>query len=284
MSIAEAMASTPASSVDLTRFVSAAPDASVADTVALMSSAGRSCAIVVENGAVAGIFTQRDFLQRVIGRPTSWQRPIAEEMTTPVHTMRDTDSVADGLALMNHWWVRSVPVVDESGQLAGNLSFYTVISTIAGLLASRISDSIGEPTVHHGLTLIDFTGIHMAAPVVVHADDSVDVAVHHMRARGIGSVVVVNDRDQLVGELTEFDLQTKIGCREADLSSVAIKDVMEPDPVSIRARSSIAAGIQELLDNEVSHVPLIGESHRPVGVASFRDIAMYVESSLETLR
>jgi CBS domain-containing protein len=283
MSIADAMAATPVSSVDLTRYVAVPDDINVAETIAQMCSAGRSCACVLADDRLVGIFTQRDILQRVIGRPGSFDRPIREEMTRPVRTMRNSDSVADGLALMNHWWVRSVPVLDEDDRLVGNLSFYTVMNTIGNMLRSRISGSIGEPTVHHGLTMVDFTGLNMSAPIVVNANDDVDVAIHHMRARGIGSVVVVDDRENLVGELTEFNLQTRVGCDRRDLPGLIVRDVMDPNPVSIDARSSIADGIHELLDHEVSHVPLTGESGRPVGIASFRDIATFVETSLETL-
>ncbi|NNF63446.1 MAG: CBS domain-containing protein [Acidimicrobiia bacterium] len=283
MSISDAMAATSVSSVDLTRYVAVPDDITVAETVTLMSAAGRSCACVLSGDDLVGIFTQRDVVQRVIGRPGSFNRPISEEMTRPVRTMRNSDSVADGLALMNHWWVRSVPVSDEDDRLVGNLSFYTVMDTIANMLRSRISGSVGEATAHHGLTLVDFTGLNMSAPVIVNLDDPVEVAIHHMRARGIGSVLVVDERENLAGELTEFHLQTRIGCNDSDLSKRLVRDVMDPNPISLDARSAIADGISELLSHEVSHVPLTGESGRPVGVASFRDIAMYVETILETL-
>ncbi len=283
MSITAAIEATPVSSVDLSRFVAVDVDATVCDTVAAMNDAGRSCACVLEGDDLVGIFTQRDILQRVIGRPASWKRSMREEMTSPVRTMPNAGTVAEGLALMNHWWVRSVPVVDESDALAGNLSFYTVMATIGNLLKSRVTGSIGAPTVHHGLTLVDFTGLNRGAIVMVDADDPLDVAVHHMRTRGSGSVAVVDNRGHLVGELTEFDLQVRIGCVTDDLEAVTIREVMDPDPVTLDVRSSIADGLERLLADEVSHVLLVGESGRPVGMASFRDIAFYVEKSLEAL-
>jgi len=283
MSIAEALSSTPVSSVDLTRYVAVAPDVEVAETVALMSAAERSCACVVDDDSLVGTFTQRDYVQRVIGHPHSWDRPIKDEMTTPVQTMPNTGSVSDGLAIMNEWWVRSVPVVDDKDHFVGNLSFYAVMATIQNLLASRVTAGIGEATVHHGLTLVDFTGLNMSAPMICHTGDPVDVAVHQMRARGVGSVLVTDDRENLVGELTEFDLQTKIGCTSADLSNMRIEDVMQPSPASLPVRSSIADGLDQLLSGSVSHVPLIAESGKPVGVASVRDIAHYIDTTLETL-
>jgi CBS domain-containing protein len=283
MSIAEALSATPVSSVDLTRYVAVPTDISVGETVGLMCAGGRSSACVVDDEELVGMFTQRDILQRVIGRPASWHRPIREEMTQPVHTIGNTASVADGLAVMNDRWIRSVPVLDQDERLVGNLSFYTVISTIGNLLTSRISGSIGEATVHHGLTMVDFTGLHTSPPVTFHVDDPVELAIHHMQVRGLGSVLVVDDRENLVGELTEFDLLTKVGCVGADLTVTTVGDVMTPDPVSLDVRSTVAEAIHGILEQDVSHIPLTAESGRPVGVASFRDIATFVETSLETL-
>lgn len=283
MSIADALAATPVSSLDLTRFVAVPVDASVAATVESMCDAGRSCACIVDGPVLVGIFTQRDALLRVIGRPSTWDRPIAEVMTKQVRTMLDAQCVSDGLAIMNDWWVRSVPVLDADEQLVGNLSFHTVMATIGKLVAARIGETANEPGVEHGLTFIDFTGLNTSPPVVVGMDDTIETAAHHMKARGIGSALAVDDREHLVGVLTEFDLQMRIGCDQADLSNVAVKEVMTRDPVTLSTRAPIADAIREVIEHQFSYVPLVGESGRPVGVASFRDIATYVETSLEAL-
>ena len=89
-------------------------------------------------------------------------------------------------------------------------------SVFSNLLTSRISGSIGEATVHHGLTLVNFTGLSTSPPVNIAFDAPLELAIHHMRVRGLGSILVIDDRENLVGELTEFHLQTKIGCTSAD--------------------------------------------------------------------
>lgn len=283
MNIATALEETLVSSLDLSRYVPVGPDSPVAEVVGRMGDAGLSCACVVEDEQLLGIFTQRDVVLRVLGRTGTWELPISQEMTRPVRTMRHDQSVGDGLAIMSDWWVRSVPVLDAGDRLVGNLSFYTVMTTMANLLSSRLGDPALEPDVGYGLSFVDFTGLNIATPVTVRADDAVEVAVHHMRARGIGSVLVTDHREHLVGVLTEFDLLLALGCEQEDLSAVAVKDVMTSDPVALSARSSIADAIVELADRGFSHVPLVGESGRPVGVASFRDIAAYVEASLDSL-
>lgn len=282
MNIAEALDATPVSDLDLTRYVTVAPTATLADATEAMRDAARSVAIVLEEGRPIGIFTQRDVLVRVIGRPSAWERPITEEMTSmTLRTMREEDTVADGLAIMNDWWIRNVPVVGSDERLVGNLSFYVVMQKMTELLGSRLAAA--NPEMRYGLTMIDFSGLNTNPPVTVGPSDSVAIAAHHMRVRGIGSVLVVDDRERLVGVLTEFDLQMKVGTRTADLSSITVAETMTPDPVALRARSSVADAIREMSDHGFSHVPLLGESGRPVGVTSFRDVAAFVETSLEVL-
>ncbi len=283
MNIADALAATPVSTLDLSRYLEVEATATVAGVVEAMASAGKSCACVVGDDGLAGIFTQRDALVRVIGRPAAWGRPIAEEMSTPVRTMSLDQSVADGLALMTEWWVRNVPVLNADGNLAGNLTFYAIIREIGRLLAGRLDEHAAELGVEHTLAFVDFTGLPSHHPVTVGMDDTADVAAHHMRARGIGSVVVVDERGALMGMLTEFDLLTKVGVGPADLATLTVKELMTPDPVALPVRSPIAAAIREVAEHEFSHVPLLGESGRPVGMASFRDLAAYVETSLDAL-
>lgn len=283
MNISDSLASTAVSSLDLSRYVSVDPRATVEQTVQAMSAEGRSCACIVDDDRLVGIFTQRDVLLRVLGRSRGWGDPIESEMTRSVRTMRGSDSASQGLAIMNDWWVRSVPVLDGDDRLVGNFSFYTLMCTVADLVADHLDGVDDDETDHLGLTLVDFTGLHTSAPVLVSLGETVEVAAHHMKARGIGSVLVVDGRDSLVGVVTEFDLQLKVGCKHADLATLTVDEVMTPHPVALAARSPISLAIKEMAAQGFSHLPLLGETGRPVAVASFRDIAAYAEQSLEAL-
>lgn len=283
MNISDSLAATPVASLDLNRHVAVGPDSSVEDTVRAMSAAGRSCACIVDGHELLGVFTQRDVLMRVLGRSNGWGLPIGDEMTRSVRTMRSGDSASDGLATMNDWWVRSVPVLDDNDHFVGCLSFYTIMSTIADLVAGHPGDVDHEVSDSLGLTLIDFTGLNTSAPMCVSHDATVEVAAHHMKARGIGSVLVLDNNEHLTGVVTEFDLQTKVGCDYADLSTVSVGQVMTPDPIALGVRSPIADAIGQMADRGFSHLPLLGESGRPVAVASFRDIASYIEASFGAL-
>ena len=281
MTIAQTLASTPVTDLDLSRHVTVSPSTTVSETVSKMNDADLSCACVIDGERLHGIFTQRDVLLRAIGHPAAWDRPIETEMSTRARTMKDTDSVADGLAIMVDWWVRSVPVLAGEDRLTGTLSFYSVMKLMAGALTSRI-DSRTEPHAEHGLSFVDFTGLNMSPPVIVALDDPVSNVAHHLEARGIGSVLVADGRGRLAGVVTEFDLQTRVGCEHPDPSALKVSQVMS-EPVALSPRSSIADGIKELAAQGHSNVPLVAESGRPLGVASFRDVAAFIETTLDSL-
>jgi CBS domain-containing protein len=282
VAVADDLAAMKVSELDLSRYVSVPPSETVAATVEAMRSSGFSSACIVDDGELVGVFTQRDVLMRVLGRSRVCDHPIGEEMTRSPRTMLSDDSVADGLHIMREWWVRSIPVVDPDRHLVGSLSWYAVMKTMAGILARPKDKSQIEPGFEHGLEFVDFTGLNTSTPVAVPVDATVEEAAHHMRSRAIGSVLVLDERERLLGILTEFDLLVKLACTGTDLADVTAGEIMTADVVALSARSSLADAIQKMADRGFSHAPLLGESSRPVGVASFRDIASYFETSLES--
>ncbi len=283
MNISDNLSSQSVSDVNLSRHTTVGPDDTVAATVAGMADQGFATACVVDDGMLKGLFTQRDYTLGVAGRSDVWASPISTQMVeSPLITLGPDDTLADGLHLMNTWWISSVPIVDD-GRLVGNLSYYTLMETITGLLSSRVGISGDEATMHDGLSFVDFTGINTTPPVLVAPDDSAQTAVHHVRARGIPMVLVADEHHNLVGKVSEFDLLTKAGCTVADLRALSMAEVMDTAPPSIPARTSVADAMALLVANESSSVPLVGESGRPVGMASFHDITGYIESTLATL-
>lgn len=283
MAIADALGEITVSELDLTRYVAAGPSDAVKETVQAMRDSNLAIACVVSDDELVGIFTQRDVLMRVIGRRQVCDHPIGEEMTVTVRTMRADQTVADGLTIMRQWWVRSVPVLDGDGHLVGSLSWYTVMKTIAELLGQPTDPTTTEPAVEDGVEFVDFTGLNTSPPILVTADDTADIAVHHLRTRAMGSVLVADQRGHVTGIVTEFDVLAKLGCERDDLTSMSVAELMTPDPVTLSARSPVIEAIRQMAKRNFSHAPLMGETGRPVSVASFRDIVSYLDASLESL-
>lgn len=100
-----------------------APEASVLDAVEKMNELKIGGLIVMEDGQVLGIFTERDVLSRVIGemrRPAT--TPLSEVMTKNVVCVEPDTDLDEVSELMRNRRIRHVPVCDGERNLIGMIS------------------------------------------------------------------------------------------------------------------------------------------------------------------
>jgi CBS domain-containing protein len=108
------------------------PQLAVTDPVArafdLMSKDAHDCVLVMANGDLAGIFTSRDFLNRVAAkRADPAGITLAEVMTPKPRTLHPEDSVAFAINWMAVEGFRNVPIVDDRGVALGVLTIWDVM-------------------------------------------------------------------------------------------------------------------------------------------------------------
>jgi CBS domain-containing protein len=103
--------------------VAIAPDASVSEAARLMNDHGIGSLVVVRGAVLAGIFTERDVLRRVVAEsrlPNS--TPVRDVMTTDVICCSPETPVDEVADLMRQRRVRHVPVVDTDHGVIGLVS------------------------------------------------------------------------------------------------------------------------------------------------------------------
>ena len=107
-----------------------APGDSVLDAIRVMAEKSVGALLVLEEGRLAGVVSERDYARKVIlhGR-SSQDTPVREIMTTNVITVQSAQTVEDCMALMTAHRVRHLPVVD-GGKLAGVLSIGDLIKEV----------------------------------------------------------------------------------------------------------------------------------------------------------
>ncbi len=108
--------------MDRDRLLIAAPDLDVHGAARRMAEAGTGAVLVVEDGRLTGIFTERDALFRVIatGRDTR-ATTLGEVMTHDPRTVTPQESFGYALLLMHEHGFRHVPVV-QGGVPVGMVS------------------------------------------------------------------------------------------------------------------------------------------------------------------
>ncbi|MBW8309983.1 MAG: CBS domain-containing protein [Candidatus Paracaedibacteraceae bacterium] len=108
---------------DKTHVLTVLPDTPLDQVIAEMVSYNVGSAVVVKEGKLVGIFTERDLLVKVSGkkRPTESLK-VSDVMTSNPHSAQLEDDVNISLRRMSQGRFRHLPIVDENKQVVGILS------------------------------------------------------------------------------------------------------------------------------------------------------------------
>jgi CBS domain-containing protein len=93
---------------------SIAPQETAYKALQLMSEKNLGAVLVVDEGKVVGIFTERDYARKVILKgKSSKTTPVSELMTKDVLYVDPETSVEDCMSLMTEKFVRHLPVMEK---------------------------------------------------------------------------------------------------------------------------------------------------------------------------
>ena len=121
------------------KLVTTASQASVFEIARLMLEHDVGATLVVEDGSLLGIFTERDVMLRVVLRHRHPQNTrVGDVMTSPVETITDESPEEDALVHMVERHVRHLPIVNPQGQLTGMLSIRNLLEHRVDELAREI--------------------------------------------------------------------------------------------------------------------------------------------------
>lgn len=113
--------------------ISVAPGETVLRAAQLMNDRGIGGLVVTEGKRLAGIFTERDILRRVVSqRRDPANTKVAEVMTAPVTACGPDTPLDDCAAMMTGKRIRHLPVVGDHG-LVG-------VITIGDVMAFQVSE------------------------------------------------------------------------------------------------------------------------------------------------
>jgi CBS domain-containing protein len=100
--------------------------------VAEMRSKGRGAVLVEDDGALVGIFTERDLLNRIDYSDALWSHVVVRDVMTP-HPMviRPDDSLSEALRRLIQGHRRHLPVVDDRGHVLGLISIRDILTYVA---------------------------------------------------------------------------------------------------------------------------------------------------------
>lgn len=109
---------------------SVSPDSSVYDALEMLEDRNLGALVVVENGKLIGVFTERDYARKVILKGRSSKETYIRDIMTerPVSVNLNT-TIEQCMQLMTDKFIRHLPVMDN-GQLVGIISIGDLVKYI----------------------------------------------------------------------------------------------------------------------------------------------------------
>jgi len=114
-------------------------------------------------------------------------------------------------------------------------------------------------------------------PVMVEPDATVKEAARMMRDRDIGAVLVA-DRGQLVGVLTDRDIVVRGIAEKGDPSSTKVMDIVSKEVETVKPNDSVEKAVKKMRSKAMRRIPVVDERGKPVGIVTIGDLAVDLDS------
>lgn len=101
--------------------------------------------LLTTGGKLAGIFTERDVLYKVLGAEAVLEQPVSAVMTTDPFVVTERDSISKAIYHMHHEGFRQVAVVDENRKVVGCVRHKDVIHYLVEHFADHVLNLPPDP-------------------------------------------------------------------------------------------------------------------------------------------
>ncbi|PSP65889.1 histidine kinase [Halobacteriales archaeon QH_8_67_27] len=112
----------------------------------------------------------------------------------------------------------------------------------------------------------------------VGPDTLVEDAAQLMQTHEIGSLVVTDDDNRLVGILTTTDF-VDIVAKSKPKADTTVERYMSTDVVTTTAQASIRDVADTIMEHGFHHVPVVDDEEGVIGMISTTDLAAYISTA-----
>ena len=221
-----------------------------------------SCAVVVNDGALVGILTEKDLLKGVAGGDRDFRElRVKERMSHPVEVVGPDLPILDAAEIMRSKRIKRLPVLQDE-RLVG---IVTQTDITRGLIYLSPLQHISE------IMSTDIATVDTKATV---AD-----AARVMASRNISCVVVMN-RNEAVGVFTQKDVLKRVVAMGRNPTQMPVADVMSVPILPIPRDYSVFTASRAMEKMHI-HRFVVEDEDRICGIVSQTDIMRAVENKLQ---
>jgi len=146
MSVEKDLLAAPIRQFDLSDYCIVTPSTTVRETVERMREMNRHTAFVVgDHTVLQGIITDRDVMRKVVTAPEVWDTPVTDIMTPEPMTLSMDATAAQALRLMDENGFRNLPIVNDKGIPAGNLTYFSLVEFLGASFQNVVLNAPPTP-------------------------------------------------------------------------------------------------------------------------------------------
>ena len=120
-------------------------------------------------------------------------------------------------------------------------------------------------------------------PVCCEPGDSITQAAMLMKSEDVGSLPVVDSRDdrKLIGIVTDRDLVVNV-LAAGSVEGATVRDAMTANPESCREDEEVQRAVELMADRQVRRMPVVDDKGRLCGIIAQADVATRVKRDQTT--
>lgn len=103
-------------------------------------------------------------------------------------------------------------------------------------------------------------------------DESVQAAAERMHTRNVGTLVVVNDREEPIGMITDRDLALRVVAAGREPFCTPVRQAMTENPTTLSEEATLETAIGAMCAEPCRRLPLVDADGKLVGLLSLDDV------------
>lgn len=116
--------------------------------------------------------------------------------------------------------------------------------------------------------------------ITIDADESVQVAAERMRLLHVGSVIVVQNGDRVVGVITDRDIVCRVVAERVDPETTPVRDVMTEGVAVLRKTDSVDTAVHAMRTAGVRRLPVVDDDGVVAGIVTLDDLLVLLTAEL----
>jgi CBS domain-containing protein len=114
----------------------------------------------------------------------------------------------------------------------------------------------------------------------LQADATLEQAAKELNLRKVGALVVIDEREGIIGVLSERDIVREVARRGSGCLGERVASAMSRDVITATPDETIDEGLARMTDRRIRHLPIIVES-KLVGIVSIGDLVKHRIAAVE---